>query len=305
MQAKIQQAVNQIGKVILGKEQEVKLALTCLLAGGHLLIEDLPGMGKTTLSNALARVFGLGFSRIQFTSDLLPADMLGVNIFDSQRQAFSFHPGPMFNQVVLADEINRASPKTQSALLEAMEEHQVSLDGETHALPSPFFVIGTQNPEHQAGTYPLPESQLDRFLMRIQLGYPNWQAEKAMLRQPQQRDTVQLDSVISPSELIQLQQRISEVHGSDSILDYILRLVTYSRESDKFPSALSPRASKALLQSARSWAMIDNRDYLIPEDVQAVLPAVAEHRLRSALADHPAQTSLSKLLLEQVDPLAA
>lgn len=305
MQAKIQQAINQIGKVILGKEQEIKLALTCLLAGGHLLIEDLPGMGKTTLSNALARVFGLGFSRIQFTSDLLPADMLGVNIFDSQQQAFSFHPGPIFNQVVLADEINRASPKTQSALLEAMEEHQVSLDGDTHALPSPFFVIGTQNPEHQAGTYPLPESQLDRFLMRIQLGYPNWQAEKAMLRQPQQREVEHLDSVISPPTLIELQQQIRDVHASDNILDYILRLVTYSRESDKFPSALSPRASKALLQAARSWAVIANRDYLIPEDVQAVLPAVAEHRLRSALADHPTQTSLSQLLLELVDPLAA
>ncbi|GGD75711.1 AAA family ATPase [Lacimicrobium alkaliphilum] len=305
MQAKIQQAVNQISKVILGKEQEIKLALTCLLAGGHLLIEDLPGMGKTTLSNALARVFGLGFSRIQFTSDLLPADMLGVNIFNTQHQVFNFHPGPLFNQVVLADEINRASPKTQSALLEAMEEHQISLDGETHALPSPFFVIGTQNPEHQAGTYPLPESQLDRFLMRIQLGYPSWQAEKDMLRQPQQKEVEKLQPVISPTSLIELQQQISEVHASDDILDYILRLVTYSRESEKFPSALSPRASKALLQAARSWAMVNNRDYLIPEDVQTVLPAVAEHRLRSALAEHPAQTSLSQWLLEQVDPLAA
>lgn len=305
MQAKIQQAVNQIGKVILGKEQEIKLALTCLLAGGHLLIEDLPGMGKTTLSNALARVFGLDFSRIQFTSDLLPADMLGVNIFNTQDQAFRFHPGPLFNQVVLADEINRASPKTQSALLEAMEEHQVSLDGDTHALPSPFFVIGTQNPEHQAGTYPLPESQLDRFLMRIQLGYPSWQAEKDMLRQPQRREVEQLQPVISPGALIELQQQIGQVHASDNILDYILRLVTFSREADKFPSALSPRASKALLQASRSWAMVSNRDYLIPEDVQAVLPAVAEHRLRSAITEHPSQTSLSKWLLEQVDPLAA
>ncbi|WP_210401752.1 MoxR family ATPase [Lacimicrobium sp. SS2-24] len=305
MQTQIQQAVSQISHVILGKEQEIKLALTCLVAGGHLLIEDLPGMGKTTLSNALATVFGLGFSRIQFTSDLLPADMLGVNIFDSQRQAFSFHPGPLFQQVVLADEINRASPKTQSALLEAMEEHQVSLDGETHELPSPFFVIGTQNPQHQAGTYPLPESQLDRFLMRIQLGYPNWQAEKDMLKQPRQKDVRPLSPVISPAALLELQQHLDEVHASDSIIDYILRLVTFSRESEHFPNALSPRASKALLQSARSWAMIDDRDYLIPEDVQAVLPAVAEHRLRSTLTDHPTQTSLSQLLLEQVDPLAA
>lgn len=305
MQNQIQEAVAEISRLIIGKPREIKLALTCLLAGGHLLIEDLPGMGKTTLSHALARVFGLAFSRIQFTSDLLPADMLGVNIFNSQTQAFVFHPGPLFSQVVLADEINRASPKTQSALLEAMEERQVSLDGETHKLPSPFFVIGTQNPIHQAGTYPLPESQLDRFLMRIQLGYPSWQAEKAMLQQPLQDSAASVRAVLDKTLLQDIQRHIPKVHVSDGILHYILRLVTLSRESEQFPNALSPRASKALLQAARSWAVVEGRDYVLPEDVQAVLPAVAEHRLRSALTDHPTQTSLSRLLLEQVDPLAA
>ncbi|GAA0356271.1 AAA family ATPase [Bowmanella denitrificans] len=305
MQAQVQQAIGQIGKLIIGKQQEIRLALTCMLAGGHLLIEDLPGMGKTTLSHALAQVFGLNFSRIQFTSDLLPADMLGVNIFDNQKQAFHFHPGPIFSQIVLADEINRASPKTQSALLEAMEERQVSLDGQTHMLPSPFFVIGTQNPLHQAGTYPLPESQLDRFLMRIQLGYPNWQAEKAMLQQPQSQRGQALPTIINDELRLKLQQQVLEVHASDAILDYILRLVTFSRESERFANALSPRASKALLLAARAWAVTDHRDYLIPEDIQAVLPAVAEHRLRSSQADSQTNSGLSLQLLECVDPLAA
>lgn len=305
MQVKIDQAIQQISKVIIGKQEQIKLALSCMLANGHLLIEDLPGMGKTTLSHALAQVFGLEFSRIQFTSDLLPADMLGLNIFDPNEQSFTFHPGPIFSQLVLADEINRASPKTQSALLEAMEEKQVSLDGTTHPLPSPFFVIGTQNPLHQSGTYPLPESQLDRFLMRIQLGYPDWQAEKQMLLEQNGDATQQIEKVMEIETFTQLRQQVYDVHVSDNILNYVLRLVTFSRESDQFPNPLSPRASKALLHAAKSWAVIEGRDFLIPEDVQAVLPAVAEHRLRTSLADFAGQTSLSIKLLEAVDPLAA
>ena len=301
----INQAIEQICKVIIGKQQQVKLALSCLLANGHLLIEDLPGMGKTTLSHALARVLGLDYSRIQFTSDLLPADMLGINIFDNNEQKFRFHPGPIFSQLVLADEINRASPKTQSALLEAMEEQQISLDGETHPLPSPFFVIGTQNPMHQSGTYPLPESQLDRFLMRIQLGYPDHQAEKQMLQQQQETVVNNLEAVITVQEFQAAQLSVSKVHASDALLNYILRLVTFSRESEQFANPLSPRATKAILKAAKSWAFVNNRDYIIPEDVQAILPSVAEHRLRSASSDFSTLGSLSKTLLEAVDPLAA
>ena len=262
-------------------------------------------MGKTTLSHTLAKVLGLDYSRVQFTSDLLPADMLGINIFDNNEHSFRFHPGPIFNQLVLADEINRASPKTQSALLEAMEERQVSLDGETRSLPSPFFVIGTQNPLHQSGTYPLPESQLDRFLMRIQLGYPSKDAEKSMLQTQMGDAPNPVEKVLDVSEFIELQKEASLVHASDELLNYILRLVTFSREDNQFANPLSPRASKALLSSAKAWAVIHNRDYLIPEDVQAILPAVAEHRLRSASSDFSAQGSLSKALLEAIDPLAA
>jgi MoxR-like ATPase len=262
-------------------------------------------MGKTTLSHALAEVLELNFSRVQFTSDLLPADVLGLTIFDSSKQSFNFHPGPIFSQVVLADEINRASPKTQSALLEAMEEKQVSLDGKTHPLPTPFFVIGTQNPMHQSGTYPLPESQLDRFLMRIQLGYPDWNAEKKMLLEQQIDFDKRLNAVMSAEEFVAIQQQVKQVHVSEQILNYILRLVTESRESELFPNPLSPRASKSLLQAARSWALVEGRDYLIPEDIQAVLPAVAEHRLRATLSDFAGQSSLSLKLLEAVDPIAA
>ncbi|MFT4938582.1 MAG: MoxR-like ATPase [Paraglaciecola sp.] len=301
----INQAIEQICKVIIGKQQQVKLALSCLLANGHLLIEDLPGMGKTTLSHTLAKVLGLDYSRIQFTSDLLPADMLGINIFDNNEQKFRFHPGPIFSQLVLADEINRASPKTQSALLEAMEEQQISLDGETHPLPRPFFVIGTQNPMHQSGTYPLPESQLDRFLMRIQLGYPDHQAEKKMLQQQHEPIVTELKVVMSLQEFQDAQLLVSKVHASDALLNYILRLVTFSRESEQFANPLSPRATKAILNAAKSWAFVNNRDYIIPEDVQAILPSVAEHRLRSASSDFSTLGSLSKTLLEAVDPLAA
>jgi MoxR-like ATPase len=298
------QAVSQSCRILIGKQQQVKLAITCLLANGHLLIEDLPGMGKTTLSHTLAKVLGLQYSRIQFTSDLLPADMLGINIFDNQAQTFQFHPGPIFSQLVLADEINRASPKTQSALLEAMEERQVSLDGVTRSLPSPFFVIGTQNPAHQAGTYPLPESQLDRFLMRIQLGYPDRDAEKAMLQQQYNGDKQQASEVMNYQQFVAAQQLAMGVHASDELLNYIIRLVTFSRESQQFANPLSPRATKALLSAAKSWAFISNRDYVLPEDVQAILPAVAEHRLRSNSSDINALGSLSKFLLESVDPLA-
>ena len=302
-QVLLTQAIEQSCRILIGKQEQVKLAMTCLLANGHLLIEDLPGMGKTTLSHTLARVLGLHYSRIQFTSDLLPADMLGINIFDNQSQNFVFHPGPIFSQLVLADEINRASPKTQSALLEAMEERQVSLDGTTHVLPSPFFVIGTQNPSHQAGTYPLPESQLDRFLMRIRLGYPDKTAEKTMLVQQDYGHTPQVSEVMSLQQFTHAQQQASQVHASDALLNYIIRLVTYSRESQQFANPLSPRATKALLNAAKCWAYISHRDYVLPEDVQAILPAVAEHRLRSHSSDINSPNNLSQALLEAVDPL--
>ena len=303
MNSAITPVFSALENAIIGKTEQIKLAVTCLLSNGHLLIEDLPGMGKTTLSHALANLFGLEYARIQFTSDLLPADMLGANIFDVQSQQFTFHSGPIFNQVVLADEINRASPKTQSALLEAMEERQVSLDGTTHPLPKPFFVIATQNPLHQAGTYPLPESQLDRFLMRITLGYPNWQAEKQML----QSDTLNtpLTGVIDNKQLIDWQRQVAKIHTGEAIFDYILRLVSYSRESGLFSNPLSPRASKALLIAARSWAWLHARDYVVPEDIQNVFASVAEHRLRSASSDSDLSYQVSEKLLSAVDPIAA
>lgn len=309
---RIQQALSQ---KIIGKEHQLKLAITCLLANGHLLIEDLPGMGKTTLSHALSQVFGLHYARIQFTSDLLPSDMLGVNIFHSQERdeekRFSFKHGPIFSQVVLADELNRASPKTQSALLEAMEERQVSIDGVTHALPSPFFVIATQNPSYQSGTYPLPESQLDRFFMRISLGYPAWEAEKAMLLQ--QDASAPLSQILTEANLHQMQSEVSAIHTSDAILNYILRLVSESRESGDYPNPLSPRASRAILQGAKAWAYVCGRDYVTPEDVQAVFVAITAHRLslssyQGAQGQHN-QTfdgeKLSQKLLNSIDPLAA
>lgn len=309
----IQQA---LGEKIIGKEHQLQLAVACLLANGHLLIEDLPGMGKTTLSHALSQVFGLHYSRIQFTSDLLPSDMLGVNIFHSHEtdndKQFSFRHGPIFSQVVLADELNRASPKTQSALLEAMEERQVSIDGVTHCLPSPFFVIATQNPSYQSGTYPLPESQLDRFFMKISLGYPAWEAEKAMLLQKNTSET--LTQIISESQLLEMQNQVTKVHASDAVIHYILRLVSESRENSEYPNPLSPRASRALLQGARAWAFIADRDFVTPDDVQAVFVAITSHRLTASSAhqrQHNLQSSslagetLSIKLLESIDPLAA
>lgn len=301
-----QALTNALSQHIIGKPHQLKLALACILANGHLLIEDLPGMGKTTLSHALARLFGLQFSRIQFTSDLLPADMLGSNIYNTQTQSFEFRHGPVFSQLVLADEINRASPKTQSALLEAMEEQQVSIDGQTFRLPDPFFVIGTQNPSYQSGTYPLPESQLDRFLMRISLGYPDWEAEKAMLMQTATDKAPSLaNAVVGAETLAQWQASVVTVHAADPVIDYILRLVTMSRTTPGYPHALSPRASKAILAAAKAWAFMHERNYVVPEDVQAVFESVAEHRMRSVNMEQAEDTVLSQRLLESVDPLAA
>jgi MoxR-like ATPase len=272
----------EAGKIILGKDKEIRQALACLLAGGHLLIEDLPGVGKTTLAHALARLLGLAFSRIQFTSDLLPADIIGVSIYERESGTFRFLQGPVFSQVVLADEINRATPKTQSALLEAMEEQQVTVEGETRSLPDPFFVIATQNPAHQIGTFPLPESQLDRFLMRIELGYPNRIAERALLATGGQREKAdQLSAVLDAAEIPALQAQVTQVHAAAPLIDYVQALVEASRQNPCFQHGLSPRAGLALLAAARAWAWLDGREMVLPDDVQEVLPAVARHRLRS------------------------
>jgi MoxR-like ATPase len=271
----ILKALNQ---VILGKQSQVKLALTCLLARGHLLIEDLPGMGKTTLAHALANVFGMAFNRVQFTSDLLPADVLGVSVYDRNTASFKFHRGPIFSNILLADEINRATPKTQSALLEAMEEYQVSVDGNTLPLPSPFFVIATQNPHHNIGTFPLPESQLDRFLMRISLGYPDHDAERTLLKNIGGRNIDnQIESACDAATLLKLQQAATSIHVSDAVLDYLQALIQFSRT--KLETGLSPRAGLGLKHCAQAWALCENRDYVIPEDIQAVFPSVASHRL--------------------------
>ncbi len=280
MSEHLNSVVNQVGKVILGKEHQIRLAIACIIARGHLLIEDIPGVGKTTLAHALAITLGLQFQRIQFTSDLLPADILGVSIFDREASTFRFHPGPIFAQVILADEVNRATPKTQSALLEAMEEQQVTAEGETRPLPEPFFVIATQNPSHQIGTFPLPESQLDRFLMRIELGYPDAGAERALLQGIDRRDLLpQLAPCIQPEDLTALQRDAREVHASSALLDYVQALVNYSRKSPEYVNGLSPRAALALLNAARAWAMMNGRRQVLPEDVQAIVPAVVGHRL--------------------------
>lgn len=285
MQAVLERCLAAINQVVLGKPQQVRLALTCLLAKGHLLLEDLPGMGKTTLSHALAEALGLSYQRIQFTSDLLPGDILGTAIFEQQSSRFVFHPGPIFAELVLADEINRATPKSQSALLEAMEEGQVSIEGETRPLPEPFFVIATQNPATQSGTFPLPESQLDRFLMRISLGYPAAAAEKKLLQQSGQRRQLQhTEPLLSAEQLRLAQQQVQQVQASDALLEYILRLVNATRTQSQFTFGLSPRASLALLGAAKAWAYLAGRAYVIPEDVQQVLPAVVGHRLQEQTA---------------------
>jgi len=272
--------LEQIDGLILGKQRQVRLALSCLLARGHLLIEDLPGMGKTTLAHGLAQTLGLSFRRVQFTSDLLPADVVGISIYQPETRDFRFHQGPVFSQLLLADELNRATPKTQGALLEAMEERQVTVDGTSHPLPDPFFVIATQNPRHQIGTYPLPESQLDRFLLRIDMGYPDRQAERELLRgQDRRRQLETLPALLDGSKLVALQQRVERVHVADALLDYVQDLITASRRSPRFVHGLSPRAGLALLSAARAWALLEGRDMVLPEDVQAIAPHVMAHRL--------------------------
>jgi MoxR-like ATPase len=284
MQKAVDHIVASVGKVLLGKQQQIKLSLACLFAQGHLLIEDLPGMGKTTMAHALAKVLGLSFSRIQFTSDLLPADILGISVYDRNKSQFDFHPGPIFNQLLLADEINRTTPKTQSALLEAMAEGQVTIEGETRELPKPFFVIATQNPSTQAGTFPLPESQLDRFLMRIELGYPDPASEREMLQGADPRTQLAgVSTVISSQQLMKIQQQVLQIKVSDSLVDYLQRLVQFTRTDDSFQCGLSPRGALAMLQCARAWALIQGRKYVIPEDIQAVMPGVAGHRLRGSV----------------------
>ncbi|QKZ03792.1 AAA family ATPase [Pseudomonas eucalypticola] len=305
MHSQLNACLEAVNEVLLGKQHQVRLALTCLIAGGHLLIEDLPGMGKTTLSHTLARVMGLRFQRIQFTSDLLPSDILGTSVFDKDSGQFVFHPGPVFAELVLADEINRATPKSQSALLEAMEEGQVTIEGATRPLPQPFFVIATQNPTSQGGTFALPESQLDRFLMRLSLGYPAKAAEKALLLGESRRDLLpRMAAVLDHEELAMLQQHAREVRVSDALVDYVLRLVEATRTQPQFAWGLSPRASLALLAAARAWALVLGRDYVIPEDVQAVLPSVVSHRLRER-ADPTGQGggALVQWLLKEVAAL--
>lgn len=280
MKKLIDGVVAQLNQVLLGKEQQVRLAVCGLLARGHLLIEDIPGMGKTTLSHALARVMGLSYQRIQFTNDLLPADVLGFSMYDKEAGTLVFHPGPIFAQVVLADEINRASPRTQSALLEAMEERQVSIEGETRPLPHPFFVIATQNPVEQGGTYPLPESQLDRFLMRLQLGYPDPRAERELLEGEDRRAvTERMQPQLSERDLTTLQDGIGRVTTSPALLDYVQRLLEESRRMPGLMYGLSPRAGLGLVRAARAWALMDGRHHVLPDDIQAVFPAVAGHRL--------------------------
>ena len=274
--------LQRAGEIVLGKPAVIRLAVTCLLAGGHLLIEDVPGVGKTTLAQCLAKLLGLSFQRIQFTSDLLPADILGVSIYERNSGEFCFHEGPLFAQLVLADEVNRATPKSQSALLEAMEEHQVTIDGECRKLPEPFFVIATQNPDRQIGTFPLPESQLDRFLMRLQLGYPDRDAERALYKgENRHRMIHNLEPCLLPETFQAAQQAVARVHVSEALLDYIQALVDDTRQAEDYELGLSPRAGLAILHAARAYALLQGRDHVLPEDVQAVLPAVASHRLKT------------------------
>ncbi len=279
-QTKLKEILDQLNTVIVGKPLQIQDCVACLLAGGHLLIEDVPGVGKTTLAHALARTFGLQFSRVQFTSDLMPSDLSGVSIFERGKEAFVFHPGPIFAQVLLADEINRASPKTQSALLEAMEEKQVSVEGETRALPSPFFVIATQNPHDQLGTYALPESQLDRFLMRISLGYPDRAAERELLTGQDRRDVVgALQPMLNATELARLQAQVLAVHAADTLLTYVQDLIAATRSGRWFLQGLSPRAGIAVIRAAKAQALLNGRNYVAPDDVQAILPQTVAHRM--------------------------
>lgn len=280
MKKLIDTVVHELNQILLGKDQQVRLAMCGLLARGHLLIEDIPGMGKTTLSHALAKIMGLSYQRIQFTNDLLPADVLGYSMYDKEAGSLVFHPGPIFAQVVLADEINRASPRTQSALLEAMEERQVSIEGETRPLPQPFFVIATQNPIEQGGTFPLPESQLDRFLMRLRLGYPDPRAERELLEgEDRKAMTDRLQAMLPQAELATLQDAVSRVKTSPALLDYVQRLLEQSRRMPGLLYGLSPRAGLGLVRAAKAWALMEGRQHVLPDDIQTVFPSIAEHRL--------------------------
>ena len=293
--------VDEIGKVFVGNRQQVELAVACLLAEGHLLLEDLPGLGKTTLARTLAKVLRLDHDRVQFTADLLPGDILGMSVFNRQQEAFVFHPGPVFTQVLLADEVNRATPRTQSALLEAMSESQVTLDGVTRPLPTPFFVIATQNPANQSGTYPLPESQLDRFLMKLSLGYPDPEAERALL----QRGTEAQTEVVAPEGwLTEAQAAVQACYMSDSVLDYLQRLIAYTRESAEFRVGLSPRGGMALASAARAVAVMAGRDHVIPEDIQRVFAPVAGHRVQAATGASADARALVAGITTQIDSVS-
>jgi len=303
MRENLKLLMDQVGSVLYGKEEQIKQSVVCLLSGGHLLIEDLPGMGKTTLAHALAKVIGFDYQRVQFTSDMLPADILGASIFNSNTGDFVFHKGPVFTQLLLADEINRTTPKTQSALLEAMEERQVTVEGETYLLPPSFFVIATQNPVSQYGTFPLPESQLDRFLMRIQLGYPTEAAERELLVGGDvRRQIANLPVCLDLDELSQIRKGCQSVKVAESIIDYVQRLIRYTRESPDLEYGISPRGGLALLNCAKSWAYIEGREYVVPEDIQGLLEPVFAHRLRTS--DNAAEyggNALIRKILNQVD----
>ena len=280
LDSRLGDALQQVNRILVGKPRQVELAFTCLLAGGHLLIEDLPGVGKTTLAHALARTLGADYQRIQFTSDLLPADIIGVSVYRRDTESFDFHPGPIFTQIVLADEINRATPKTQSALLEAMAEHQVTVDGHARSLPQPFFVLATQNPQDLVGTFPLPESQLDRFLFCLTLGYPDAEAERQLLTQRSREYMLQeITPVLNAADLAALQARVGRIRASEPLIDYVQQLVGQTREHPRLSMGLSPRAALALLRAGRALALIRERDFCIPEDIQAVFPSLARHRL--------------------------
>jgi MoxR-like ATPase len=298
----IREALAALSEIVVGKDNEIRLCLACLVAKGHLLIEDQPGVGKTTLAHALAQVLGLSYQRIQFTSDLLPADVIGVSVFDRDTAGFRFHRGPIFSQVILADEVNRANPKAQSALLEAMEEGQVTADGNTYSLPRPFFVIATQKPSYQVGTFPLPESQLDRFLMRIHLGYPAPTVERELLTGRDRRALLkEISPVLDPDALAALQERVTDIHVAPALLDYVQALIAYSREAPAFESGLSPRAAINLVRAAQAWALLDERNNVVPEDVQAVLSAVAAHRLRLISDERMSQgTNIGEYLRQAV-----
>lgn len=298
----LETVIAEANEIILGKEHAIRLALTCLIGRGHLLIEDQPGVGKTTLAHMLARALGLNFQRIQFTSDLLPADILGVSVYNRASGGFDFHPGPVFTQVVLADEVNRATPRTQSALLEAMEEYQVTIEGQTRTLPRPFFVIATQNPANQVGTFPLPESQLDRFMMRLELGYPDASAERELLAGRSRRELLfSLQPALQPERLLYMQESVVNIHFAPALLDYLQDLLEYSRQSRSYVSGLSPRAGLAILRCAQGWALLHGHTEVLPDDVQAVLPSVIGHRLQSNSEhnDH-SSSELARDLIEQV-----